>query len=156
MSIEFLHLSRQKSEVGVADVGVVLNEEVREDVQRNDFLIDFISLTNKNIVKTFLILKDWYQIHKIISNSVDNFYFMIIIIIRYIFYSDRMSHIVRMDYNKHHMIWDDIKDFLDCFLLLLPHLHISTIGCPVIATKVWLMLPFRDFTYYLWVNFLLH
>ena len=58
MSIEFLHLSRQKSEVGVADVDVVLNKEVREDVQRNDFLIDFISLTNKNIVKTFLILKD--------------------------------------------------------------------------------------------------
>ena len=58
MSIKFLHLSRQKSEVGVVDVGVVLNEEVREDVQRNDFLIDFISLTNKNIVKTFLILKD--------------------------------------------------------------------------------------------------
>ena len=46
--------------VGVADVdvGVVLNEEVREDVQRNDFLIDFFSLTNKNIVKTFQILKD--------------------------------------------------------------------------------------------------
>ena len=62
MSIKFLHLSRQKSEVGVvvgvADVGVVLNEEVREDVQRNDFLIDFFSLTNKNIVKTFQILKD--------------------------------------------------------------------------------------------------
>ena len=64
MSIKFLHLSRQKSEVGVVvgvadvDVGVVLNEEVREDVQRNDFLIDFFSLTNKNIVKTFQILKD--------------------------------------------------------------------------------------------------
>ena len=46
MSIEFLHLSRQKSEVGVADVGVVLNEEVREDVQRNDFLIDIKNISD--------------------------------------------------------------------------------------------------------------